>query len=136
MIESFATVAVEAVYAYKRSDVRNPREAWLAATQKVFPYSVSMQEKGCPRTTFLTLCASGAVTGIPAGPYVKDSANVKHALDALALLKTVEGAALYDARRLWDRVTHGSGKAYNQQMHVVLGLAKAGFLHGVEVPRP
>ena len=124
----FSTVAVKAVEAYVQSAALSPHIAWSVAAQKVYPHSVSMQEKGCPRTTFLALCANGAVKGVPSGRYVRDSANVQHALDALMLLKQDPNRSNGDARRLWIEVTQASGKAYNQQMHVVLGLARASLL--------
>jgi hypothetical protein len=104
------------------------REAWDDAATEVFPDSASMQSKGCPRTTFLTLCASGAVKDVPATGALRDSENARHAKDCLALLAEQPSYASMAPRKLWNLVTHASGKTYNQQMHVILGLATAGLL--------
>lgn len=125
---SFADVAVLAVVKLRGGRQIAAREAWTIAVAEVFPNSVSMQAKGCPRTIFLTLCASGALAGIAASEAVRDSENARHALDCLALLDRHPSYMEMAPRKLWMLVTHGSEKAYNQQMHVVLGLAKAGLL--------
>jgi hypothetical protein len=126
--DGFSTVAVNAVEAYVQSGALSPHSAWSVAAQKVYPHSVSMQEKGCPRTTFLALCAKGAIKSVASGEYVRESANVQYALDALELLRQHPNRINCDARRLWMEVTQASGKAYNQQMHVGLGLARANLL--------
>jgi hypothetical protein len=87
-----------------------------------------MQAKGCPRTTFLAVCASGALAGIAPTGALRDSENVRHAQDCLLLLKEFPDYMDMSPRKLWALLTHASGKTYNQQMHVVIGLAKAGML--------
>ncbi|MFD2296790.1 DUF6979 family protein [Massilia sp. GCM10020059] len=123
----YADVAVRAALKLRSGPI-SPREAWDDAAVEVFPESASMQSKGCPRTTFLTLCASGAVKDLPGAGVVGDSENARHAKDCLALLAGHPGYVAMPPRQLWTVVTHASGKAYNQQMHVILGLAKAGLL--------
>jgi len=125
---NYAEVAVQAVVNLRGERQISAREAWAIAVIDAFPNSISMQEKACPKTIFLTLCASGALVGIPATEGVRDSENARHALDCLALLDEHPGYVDMAPRELWSLVTHASGKAYNQQMHVILGLAKAGLL--------
>lgn len=124
----YADVAVRAALKLRSGRPISAREAWDDAAIEVFPESASMQSKGCPRTTFLTLCASGAVKDLPGAGVVGDSENARHAKDCLELLAEHPGYARMPPRQLWRLVTHASGKAYNQQMHVILGLAKAGLL--------
>lgn len=125
---TYADVAVLAVHQLGSESSVSAREAWKIAAAEAFPNSPSMQAKGCPRTIFLTVCASGALAGIAATGDVGDSENARHALDCLVLLGKHPSYVDMDPRKLWVLVTDGSGKAYNQQMHVVLGLAKAGLL--------
>lgn len=61
----YSDVAVLAVSKIYGASPISARMAWANAAAEVFPKSVAMQVKGCPRTTFLTLCASGVVKGIP-----------------------------------------------------------------------
>lgn len=124
----YADVAIQAALALRSGRLTSAREAWDNAAVEVFPNSASMQSKGCPRTTFLTLCASGAVKDLPAAGIVGGSENARHAKDCLALLTEHPSYVAMSPRQLWNLVTNASGKAYNQQMHVILGLAKAGLL--------
>lgn len=129
---SYAEAALLAVVKLRVEREVSARAAWTMAVAETFPNSISMQKKGCPRTIFLTLCASGALIGIAASDDMRDSENARHALDCLALLDKHPSYVTLDPRKLWTIVTHASGKAYNQQMHVVLGLAKAGLLQKSE----
>ena len=132
---TYADVAVLAAHQLGSVSSVSAREAWEIAAAETFPNSPSMQVKGCPRTIFLTICASGALAGIAATGAERESENARHALDCLALLDKHPEYVDMAPRRLWALVTHASGKAYNQQMHVVLGLAKAGLLrYGVLPP--
>lgn len=124
----YADVAVLAVHQLQGESSVSAREAWKIAVAEAFPNSPSMQAKGCPRTIFLTICASGAFAGIAATGAVRDSENARHALDCLVMLDKHPSYVDMAPRKLWALVTHASGKAYNQQMHIVLGLAKAGLL--------
>jgi hypothetical protein len=125
---NYAEVAVQAFFNISVGRQISARAAWAIAVTDAFPNSVSMQEKGCPKTIFLTLCASGALVGVAATEGVGKSQNARHARDCLALLDKHPGYVDMAPRKLWSLVTNASGKAYNQQMHVILGLAKAGLL--------
>jgi hypothetical protein len=52
---SYAEVAVQAVVKLRAEPQISAREAWTMAVAETFPNSISMQEKGCTRTIFLTL---------------------------------------------------------------------------------
>ena len=125
---NYSDVAVQAALKLGREPSISAREAWNYAAIEAFPNSESMQSKGCPKTTFLTVCASGALVDFPKNGTVRDTANAKHARDCLTLIARDSSYIEMDPRRLWEIVTHGSGKAYNEQMHVILGLARARLL--------
>ena len=114
-------MAVFAAHKLRREFSVLAREAWTLAAAESFPNSASMQARGCPRTIFLTICASGSLAGIAAFGTLRDSENARHVLDCLVLLDKHRGYVNMDLRKLGALVTHASGKAYNQQMHVVLG---------------
>lgn len=124
----YSDVAVRAAINLRSGQSISARKAWDDAAAEVFPKSVSMQSKGCPRTTFLTLCARGALKDLLPSGVVGSGENVRHAEDGLALLGDHPEYMTMTPRRLWSLITHSSGKTYNQQMHVILGLAKAGLL--------
>lgn len=71
----YADVAVRAALKLRSGRPISAREAWDDAAVEVFPESASLQLKGCPRTTFLTLCASGAVKDLPGAVIARDSPN-------------------------------------------------------------
>lgn len=125
---NYSDVAVQAAHILGNGQPISAREAWNNAVVKVFPDSPSMQAKGCPRTIFLTLCASGAIMNLPAIGIVGDSKNATHARHSLSLLARHPEYVTLPTGQLWKLVTDGSGKSYNQQMHVILGLAHAGLL--------
>lgn len=97
------------------------------AVQDVFPNSQSSQEKGCPKGTFLGICGSGKVFGIPGGEYTRSEKNKLYGLKALEILRASPTLA-EDELALWKRVMAGEEKAPNSQMDVVISLWKAGLL--------
>jgi hypothetical protein len=107
-----------------------PSEAWEKAARTIFPYSESLQDKGCPRGAFLGLCEDGRVAGVPAGNYTRSRDNKAYALRAVALLIAEPALANADPKALWERVMNGDPKAYNSQMDVVLALWHRGLLAG------
>lgn len=127
-MSDYADVAVRAALKLRSGRLISPRDAWDGSAGEVFPSSPSMQSKGCPRTVFLTLCASGALKDLPAAGVVGVSENARHTKDCLALLAGHPDYVAMRPRQLWDLITNASGKTYNQQMHVILGLARAGLL--------
>jgi hypothetical protein len=123
----YGSAAISAVRAYTSGRAQNAPDAWNAAVQDVFPNSQSSREKGCPKGTFLGICGSGKVAGIPPGEYTKSRKNRLYGLAALEILRTSPGLA-DDESALWERVLAGETKVPNHQMDVVISLWKAGLL--------
>jgi hypothetical protein len=116
-----ALLAVNLVTCGKRA---SPDSAWTTAVQTVFPQSLSLQAKGCPKGAFLGLCEDGLVKGIRSGDYTRSKKNKGYAIEACRLLRKDPGLAA-SPERLWALVLQGSWKVHNQQMDVVLALWNA-----------
>jgi hypothetical protein len=106
----YGQVAIKA--AQYIADGEKPRAAWEIASCEVFTPGSAMQKKGCPRNAFL-------------GLYGDTGYNARYAQTALKILKDNPGKA-YTEAELWNLVI--PGKAYNQQMDVVLSLFNAGLI--------
>lgn len=117
----YGDVALKAVALISREDKLTPATAWDAAVAEAFPHSKSAQEKGCPRSTFLGLCESGRLKGVPPGRYTRSSKNKAYALLALDVLKR-DPALAGDLKLLWNTVLSGDTKHPNHQMLVVVAL--------------
>lgn len=127
-MKTYGKVAVRAVELL-RSGVRGlPAEAWATAAREVFPHSQSLQDKSCPRATFLGLCEDGWVAGVPAGAYTQSRANKAYAVRAAELLGTTPDLVARGPKVLWVRVLSGGSKVHNAQVDVVLGLCESGLL--------
>lgn len=124
----YGLAAVNAVRAYTAGKARSAMDAWDIAVREIFPNSRSSQVKGCPRGTFLGLCESGKVAGIPSGEYTKSQKNKLYGLRALEILRVSPGLA-DDEPVLWGRVMAGEDKVPNHQMDVVVSLWKAGLVN-------
>lgn len=120
----YGLAAVKAVRSYTSGKVLNVADAWDIAVQEVFPNSQSSQDKGCPRGTFLAICGSGNIIGIPGGEYTRSQKNKLYGLKALEILRVSPGLA-DDVSTLWRRVLAGEEKAPNHQMDVIASLWKA-----------
>jgi len=83
----YGEAAAKAVRTYTSGQAESIIDAWEIAVVETFPYSQSSQVKGCPRGTFLGICESGIVAGIPAGEYTKSAKNKGYGLKAVALLR-------------------------------------------------
>lgn len=123
----YGDAAVLAANIYKDGTVPSPNHAWESAIEKIFPLSKTSQEKGCPRNTFLGLCETGAIFGIPHGNYCRSIKNKKYALKALMLLKDNPGLS-QNVNALWDLVMEGEQKVPNHQMDVVSSIWNAGLV--------
>lgn len=100
-----------------------PADAWNAAAREACA-SWSSAVKACPKNAFLGLAGAGLISGVMPGGYTSSLKNARYATAAVALLRS--NAALADQPRLlWQLVTNGEDKQYNQQMHVVTALWKA-----------
>jgi len=103
---------------------KRPDAAWLEATLRLNPESDSAAIKGCPRTTFLTLCGEGYVRDIPPGRYVDGRDNAGHALALVELLFLDEDLVDASTQRLW-KLAGGAEKTENGQVEVVVALWRA-----------
>jgi hypothetical protein len=125
-MKAFGDTAVQAVELYRTEGHLSPRAAWDEAGSELLG-TASLREKGCPRATFLSLCQAGLVTDVPAGEYTRAQENRDHALEAVRRLSIDPGLAEQSPGDLWKLIA-GGGPRYNQQMHVVLALWKAGLI--------
>ena len=106
----------------------SPEKRWQSAVQKLYPTSVTAQEKGCPRGAFLGLCEAGLVKGILVGSYTTSEDNKAYAVRAAELL--IAGTQTWSISQLWREVSDDPEKAHNSQMDVVLALWKNGLIVG------
>jgi hypothetical protein len=125
----YGAAAVMAANLYTKGSASSPKDAWNSAVTKTFPNSKSSQTKGCPRNSFLGLCESGAVSGIPAGEYCLSEKNKRYALKALRLLKQSPNLS-NNEKVLWQLVMEGEQKVQNHQMDVVVSLWNARLING------
>lgn len=130
----YGRVAVRAVELYRAGRHVSPREAWEAAANELIASS-SSRDKGCPRSTFLTLCGQGLVVGVPPGTYFAPR-NGEHAMEAVRRLSEDRTLAKRRPGQLWTAVLGGFRKRYNGQMDVVLGLWEAGLIELDRVQQP
>ncbi|APZ47800.1 hypothetical protein BW723_16515 [Polaribacter reichenbachii] len=94
-------------------------ESYERAAKEFFT-TKSPQEKGCPKGTFLGLCETGLVRGIPKGNYTKSVKNKEYALKAVEILKQHKHKNI-TPKELWLALDLGD-KRSNSQMDVVLAL--------------
>lgn len=123
----YGEAAVKAVRLIQDNTYNSPREAWAQAVLEVFPDSRSMQEKPCPKGTFLGLCEAGVVKGVEPGNYTRSVKNKRYALRGLEILRKTSDLAA-DPRGLWEVVMGSEIKKYNQQMDVLCTLWNKGLL--------
>ncbi len=128
---SYAITALLAAKWSKEEQI-SPEIAWEQAVKIEFPISESLQEKGCPRNTFLGLCKEGFIKGIKIGDYTQSDLNRSYGIAAVQILKTETEKAI-SASSLWDAVLKALGadsnKKHNYQMNVVLALWHEGFIN-------
>jgi len=83
----------------------------------------------CPRLTFLGICTTGLVFGVPAPPYTTSIKNRLYGESAVKLLKAFPQLASLPSADIWE-IVYGILKSigtqvaenHNYQMVVVLGL--------------
>ena len=83
----FGKAAVKAVEIIENDKTKTPQEAWLAGISH-FSTSAEVIKKGCPKNTFLSLCETGVVKGVPEGSYTRANENKNYALKAISLLRS------------------------------------------------
>lgn len=116
------------------SSARNgmePGMAWKKAAEKVFPDQRSSRDKGCPRCAFLGLAGEGLIVGISSGKYTDSEDNKRYALAGVALLRERPGLCDEPRVMMWRCIMHkeeNENKTHNNQMDVVVGLWKNGYI--------
>jgi hypothetical protein len=120
-MSAYGKAALRAVELLRRGACDMPQDAWRAAVSEEFSHSASARAKGCPRSAFLGLCSSGAISGVPAGDYTRSKKNKHYALRALEILQASPQLA-DDQVALWAEVAGGGNKTPNHQMQVVTSL--------------
>jgi hypothetical protein len=125
MISKYGEAAVLAVGMGNHSGF-TVQERWSAATEKMFPESISSQQKNCPRGAFLGMCEAGLVKGIPQGHYTRSKDNKGYALKAIDLL--MGGGEYSTPLSLWKLVVNNRNISHNSQMDVVVALWEKGLI--------
>jgi hypothetical protein len=121
-MSKYSEIVLHAVDLVHQKQVNNPVDAWSEAAMLFYPNKESSREKGCPKSSFLGLCEEGRIKNVKAGSYSKSKLNKSYALEAVSMLEINPNLS---EKELWDKI---STKQYNQQMHVVLALFKAGLI--------
>ena len=126
-MNKYGQAAIKAVDLIESKRANTPETAWEMATIEIFGAGTSSQSKGCPRSTFLSLCETGSVKGIQSGVYTSAKQNKGYAVKALELL--VDDPSLSnDSKILWTKIQGGIEKKHNSQMDVVLALWTEGLI--------
>lgn len=120
-MSKYAELATRAIGLMLWEPGTDPREAWKRAGAEVFPHSLSAQEKGCPKSTFLGFCEEGLIPGAPRGSYTRSILNKEYGLRGLEAVRKNQ-SLLEDDARLWEIASEGSGISSNYQMDVLRGL--------------
>lgn len=106
MMARYGEVAVRATHMIQEKIVDSQRDAWTKVVTDIFPNSESSQKKGCPKDTYLSLCADGRVVGVPSGSYTRSVKNRQYALEAISLLYKEPNLA-NNEKLLWHKAVHG-----------------------------
>lgn len=111
---------MRAVRLYANGKASSIVDAWEIVARETLN-TESTQKKSCPRTTFLGVCESGIVVGVPAGEYnTKLTKNKQYGLKAIALLRHNPQLA-NDQTLLWEKIGNAAIKP-NSQMDVITAL--------------
>jgi hypothetical protein len=78
----FGNVAVNVVKSWAEDKSVDPHKVWRKECLKA-GLSVSLAEKGCPKSTFLGLCEEGLIKGIDKGSYTRSIINKSYGLAAI-----------------------------------------------------
>lgn len=109
---NYGETAVRAVNLYADGKASSIMDAWEIATRETLS-TKSMQIKSCPRTTFLCVCESGIVVGVPSGEYNKKRTTKELKQDTLRAIELLrnEPNLANDKTILWKKI----GTSANQQ---------------------
>lgn len=132
-MSAYGKAALRAAELLRRGAFDMPQDAWRAAISEQYSHSASAQAKGCPRSAFLGLCSSGAISGVPAGDYTRSKKNKYYALRAVEILQAPPLLANNHAD-LWAEVIGAAHKTPNHQMEIVTSLWLSGHLVGSPDP--
>jgi len=119
----YGDAAIKATRFLLTEQTNSAPKAWSSAVRAIFPESISSQQKGCPKATYLGLCKEGLIKGVLPGRYTSSSKNKRYAIDAVKLLKQ-DPTLADDQELLWQKVVKSERKKHNNQMDVVIGLWK------------
>ena len=108
-----ANIATKMLVSNQSND---PIQAWELAAKQVFPNSTSLQNKSCPKSSFLGLCEDGYIPNVEQGKYTRSKKNKDYAVKAMSLLNS--NSNMTEAE-LWKTVIDEPDKSYNHQMDVV-----------------
>ena len=86
-MNQFGKVAIKAVELFESNKSITPQEAWFEGIS-YYSKSAEVRKKGCPKNTFLSLCETGYIKGVPKGNYTNAKENKDYTLKALPLLKS------------------------------------------------
>ena len=134
-MSSYGEVAVEAANLAITAGVA-PLEAWEAAAKRLL-HTPDLRNKGCPKAAFLGLCAAGLIKDVDGGYHdgALESPNAQYAVAAIKVIRLSGGISGMEEKSLWVRalkIAKGKeGTVHNQQMSVVLSLARANLINGV-----
>jgi len=122
----YGEAAVRAVGLYVSGKASSIVDAWEIVAREILS-TESTQRKSCPRTTFLGVCESGIVIGVPAGEYnTRLTTNKQYGLKAIALLQRNPQLA-NDQTLLWEKIGNAAINP-NSQMDVITGLWANGLI--------
>jgi len=122
----YGKIAVQAVRLYTNGKASSIVDAWEIVARETLS-TESTQRKSCPRTTFLGVCESGIVVGVPAGEYnTMLTSNKQYGMKAIALLRRNPQFA-NDQTLLWEKIGNAAIKP-NSQMDVITALWANGLI--------
>ncbi|RFC35279.1 MAG: hypothetical protein DID92_2727744130 [Candidatus Nitrotoga sp. SPKER] len=126
-LNKYGIAAVMAAQYCQSNAAIAPSFAWRFALAKLFTNSRLVRQELYPRCSFLGLCESGLIIGIPKGKYCSSIMYKGIATRAIFLLRT-NSSLVDDELKLWQSVTRGAHIAPHQEMQVVIALWKAGLI--------
>lgn len=123
----YGKAAVLAANELKKNPEANPREVWKKSVSK-FSKSESSINKGCPRTTFLTLCDLGLIDNNLKGDTIRRSKNVGHTINMVNYIKSKNGL-VSSKEEIWDAIQEPESKLNSNEQHsVVFALLESNLL--------
>lgn len=128
--KKYGEVAYNAIGKLRNIEVSNKKviiSTWKEECKQL-GMTCSIQDKTCPRTSFIELCEAGLIKDLKVN-YLRDEAySIRYAIEAVNILKT--NSKKVDEKMLWKEVMKKVGKdiSSNYQMDVVLNLWKKGMI--------